>query len=195
MKTIIKINLLIFFCTITFSANAQPSAPVFAANTVSGNPSPTYTGNAASASANICVTIVSPITISKVTDMNFGNVAISSTVSGTVVISPAGARIKTGGVTLPLSNGTVTAASFMVRGERNCTYTITLPDINYVLTRISGFETMTVNTFTSSPSETGALSNDGSQTINVGATLNVNNDMTPGIYTNDNGFEVTVNYN
>src|SRR3954469_12696318 len=79
------------------------------------------------ATATATATIVTPISITKTVDMNFGNVAVQSTTGGTVVLTPAGVRTKTGGVTLPTTNGTVTAASFTVTGTGNYTYAITLP--------------------------------------------------------------------
>jgi hypothetical protein len=54
---------------------------------------------------------------------------------------------------------------------------------------------MTVNAFTSSPSATGTLSGTGSQTLTVGATLNVAAGQAAGSYTNSTGVLVTVNYN
>jgi len=54
---------------------------------------------------------------------------------------------------------------------------------------------MTVNAFTSSPSATGLLSSGGSQTLTVGATLNVAAGQMAGTYTNASGVPVTVNYN
>ncbi len=69
----------------------------------------------ASATATATATIVTPIGISKTVDMNFGNVATNGTV-GTVVLTPASSRTSTGGVTLPATAGTVTAASFNVTG-------------------------------------------------------------------------------
>jgi len=54
---------------------------------------------------------------------------------------------------------------------------------------------MTVNAFTSNPSGTGTLSSGGTQTLNVGATLNVAAAQTAGTYTNATGVAVSVNYN
>jgi hypothetical protein len=147
----------------------------------------------ATASATASATIVAPIGITKTVDMNFGNVAVSSS-SGTVVLATDGSRSATGGVTLPATSGTVTAASFDVTGEGTYTYAITLPSTDYTITRVSGSETMTVNTFVSNPSGTGALTA-GAQTLTVGATLNVAGSQVAGTYTNATGFDVTVNYN
>ncbi|NQU85836.1 MAG: DUF4402 domain-containing protein [Mariniphaga sp.] len=146
-----------------------------------------------STTATSTATIVTPIAISKTADMNFGNIAVN-TALGTVVLTPAGTRTATGGATLPATNGTVTAAAFAVTGLGSYTYAITIPSTDYTITRVSGSETMVVNTFTSTPSGTGALSS-GSQTLSVGATLNVSASQVAGTYTNGTGFTVTVNYN
>lgn len=144
----------------------------------------------ASATANASATIVTPISIVKNTDMDFGNVATNGAV-GTVVLTPAGARSFTGGVTLPATTGTVTAASFTVSGSESFTYAITLPTS---VTITSGTDAMIVNTFTSTPVTTGILTG-GSQVINVGATLNLVASQAEGAYTSATPFTVTVNYN
>ncbi|MEA3480225.1 MAG: DUF4402 domain-containing protein [Bacteroidota bacterium] len=144
------------------------------------------------ASATGTAEIVAPIAIANAVDMNFGNVAEAG--AGTVILDPAGTRTTTGSVTLPAITGTVTAASFTVTGTSGYTYTITLPSTDYTITRTAGAETMIVNTFTSNPSGTGTLTG-GSETLNVGATLNVAAGQVPGTYTNATGFDVTVNYN
>lgn len=146
----------------------------------------------ATASATATATIVTPISISKTADMNFGNVAVQTATGGTVVMTPAGVRTQTGGVTLPATTGTVAAASFTVTGQGAYTYAITLP--SSALTITSGSNTMTVDTFTSTPSGTGALSA-GTQTLNVGATLNVASAQAAGTYVSGTPFNVTVNYN
>lgn len=147
----------------------------------------------ATASATGSATIVAPIAIANAVDMNFGNVAVIG--SGTVILAPAGTRTITGGVTLPATTGTVTAASFSVTGEGVYTYAITLPSSDYTITEtVESSAAMIVNTFTSTPSGTGALTA-GAQTLNVGATLNVDAAQLAGLYTNATGFDVTVNYN
>jgi hypothetical protein len=144
------------------------------------------------ATASTSATIITPIAITKDVNLNFGNVAVSPTLGGTVVLPTSGARTKTGGVTLPVVTGTVTPASFTVTGEGNSTYSITLPSSAITLTSASG--SMTVENFISNPSNTGTLSN-GTQEIKVGATLNVGAAQPAGTYTNQSGLFVTVNYN
>ena len=145
-----------------------------------------------SATANVTATLVTPIEISKEIDMNFGNVAVSSS-AGTVVLTPSGSRSLTGGVTLPMVAGTVTAAVFYISGTPDYAYSITLPSAD--LTLSNGTDNMSVNVFASNPASTGILSASGLQELNVGATLNVGASQPNGVYTSVNPFDVTVNYN
>jgi hypothetical protein len=149
----------------------------------------------ATAEATVTATILEAITITNVTDMNFGNVAVID--AGTVILNPEdGSTTPTGGVTLPAAApGTISAASFDVTGDGSSTYAITLPSSTYVITN-ANLQTMDVTDFTSFPSVAdGGLLTAGAQTITVGATLNVDAGQAPGEYTNATGFEVTVNYN
>ncbi len=143
-----------------------------------------------SATANATAVINTAISIAKVTDMNFGVLSPSNT-PGTAVLTPAGVRSATGGVTL--AGGTVTAASFTVSGEPSMTYSITLPSSDYTI--YYNTNSMVVNTFTSDPASTGTLSGGGTQTLSVGATLGVGAMQPEGTYTSEGGFTVTVNYN
>ncbi|WP_217602163.1 DUF4402 domain-containing protein [Chitinophaga sp. GbtcB8] len=145
------------------------------------------------ASATATATIVTPIAITKDVDMNFGILSVQSTTGGTVVLTPAGVRTPSGGVTLPVDNGTVTAASFTVTGLEDYTYNVTLP--SSALTITSGSNTMTVTSFTSSPSGSNGTLTGGTETLNVGATLNVSAAQPAGTYVSGTPFNVTVNYN
>src|SRR5512133_3835328 len=75
-------------------------------------------GQGASATATATATIVSPIAIAKNVDMNFGNVAVAAATGGTVILATNSTRTTggAGGVTLPATTGTVTAAEFNVTG-------------------------------------------------------------------------------
>lgn len=148
----------------------------------------------ATASATASAVIVTPITIVKNVDMNFGNVAVSGN-PGTVVMTPAGVRSATGGVTLPATVGSPAAASFTVSGQATYTYSITLPSAPLMIS--SGANNMTVDLFTSNPGSTGTLSagTPGTQTLDVGATLNVGASQPAGTYISATPFNVNVNYN
>jgi len=167
MKNLITLIAAVVLVAVTATANAQ----------VTG----TATGSA---------TIITPISITKTVDMNFGSIAVGSTL-GSVVLAPDNTRTKSGGITLPVVTGTVTAASFTVNGLGTSTFSITLPT-TYTIT--SGVNTMNIDTFTSTPSGSGSLVG-GTQTIKVGATLDVAASQPAGSYTNSTGFPVIVNYN
>ncbi len=143
----------------------------------------------ATASFNASVTIIQPIGITTTSDLKFANVDAKN--GGDVTLSPNSTRSTSGEVELA-EGGAVSAASFEVTGEPGYTYSVTLPGDNYVLS--NGSETMEINNFTSDFNSENALAV-GSQTINVGATLKVNPNQTPGNYVNQGGFNVTVNYN
>ena len=145
------------------------------------------------ASASATATIVTPISITKNVDMNFGNIAVTSS-GGTVILAAAGTRTKTGGITLPVVTGTVTAAQFTVTGEGTYTYDITLPSSAVTLTKSGGGATMDATSFTHSAGGSPALTA-GSQVFNVGATLTVAAAQAAGAYTTGTAFNVAVNYN
>jgi hypothetical protein len=144
----------------------------------------------ATQSATANATIITPIAIAHVADLNFGNI-VAGTGIGTVIVDTEGDRTKTGDVILPSATlGTVNAAEFTVTGLADATYAITLPtsiDISE-----TGETTMTVDNFTSNPSGTGTLAG-GTQTLSVGARLNVGAGQVAGDYTGE--FSVTVAYN
>ncbi len=143
----------------------------------------------ASANATGSATIIAPIQISKTVDMSFGNI-VAGVGSGTVVLATNDSRTKTGDVILPATTpGTIASAQFKVTGLANATYAITLPT---TLNISNGSQSMTINSFTSTPSSTGTLTS-GEETVKVGATLNVGASQASGNYTGS--FSVTVAYN
>ena len=146
--------------------------------------------NSADRTAGASVKVVTAITIAKDTDLNFGEVVAGST-PGTVIMPPAGPpRTPTGGTTLGSGSG-ASSAQFTVSGDPNATYAITLPGPTTLSD--GGSNTLTVNTFTSTPSGTGALSGGGTEILKVGATLQVPATQPSGTYTGS--FMVTVTYN
>jgi hypothetical protein len=148
------------------------------------------------ATANASATIVSPIAITKTSDLVFGKLAVGA-VGGNVAISTADVvSISGAGTTVsqpPGSTGNPAAAVFGVTGEAAFTYAITLPADGAVTISDGASHTMAVNAFVSNPGTTGTLSGGGSDTLKVGATLVVGNNQVPGTYTGT--FSVTVAYN
>ena len=106
--------------------------------------------------------------------------------AGTVTITPAGGRTL---VNVIGWVGSFNAAGFSVTGEGSQTYAITLPSS---ATLTSGGNTMTVDTFTHDAGGSPTLSG-GSDSFNVGATLQVGGSQAAGVYSGT--YAVTVNYN
>ena len=146
-------------------------------------------------SAGASATVVTPISITKEVDMEFGNLAVQPLTGGTCVMLPNGSRTATAGVTLPVVTGGPTAASFTVTGMPTYTYSIILPSTPLTITRQTGTETMAISLFTSSPTPTGVIGAGGTQTLTVGATVTVNAGQVAGHYVAGTPFNVTVNYN
>ena len=144
------------------------------------------------ATASTTAELVIPISISKVTDMNFGTVAASST-SGTVALDYADGRTPSGGASLPAGSTLETTAVFTVTGEGTSGFSIAIPSSPITLTgSVAG--TMTVSNFLSDLGTSSSLVA-GSGTIKVKATLNVPANAVAGTYSNASGLSVTVNYN
>jgi hypothetical protein len=143
----------------------------------------------ATANFTASVTIIQPIGITTTSNMNFANVDARN--GGLITLSPNNTRNSYGDVKLA-DDGSISAASFEVTGEQGYTYTVTVPSDDYVLS--NGSESIIINDFTTDFKSDNALAA-GSQTINVGATLEVNPNQTPGNYVSQGGLDVTVNYN
>jgi len=173
MKNLIAIFAGLFLMTIAIeNANAQASATT---------------------SAQTSAYIVTPIAITKNVDLVFGNIVPTAT-PGTVVITTEGDRSFTGGaLSFANSNGNPTAAQFTVSGETNATYSITLTNTSFVVKNGNDVE-MTVNNIVTTPTPAGLLTG-GTQLIKVGATLNVDANQAPGMYSSANALEITVAYN
>ena len=143
----------------------------------------------ATATFTASVTIIQPIGITNTANMNFAN--LDAKTGGAVILSPDNSRISQGGVELTDGN-TVSAATFEVTGQAGYTYSITLPNSDYVLT--NGIDDIIIRDFTSSLNDEGSLAS-GSQTLSVGASLDINPNQTPGNYTSPGSFNISVNYN
>ena len=135
-------------------------------------------------------TIVGPLALTKVSDMNFGTIAVTGT-AGTVVLGTDNSRTAVGPALVPPAAGV--AASFTVSGQASRTYTITLP-ANGTVSLISGANTMAANTFVHNAGANPTLSGAGAAAFTVGATLSVAANQAAGSYTSAN-FPVTINYN
>ncbi|MDX9902688.1 MAG: DUF4402 domain-containing protein [Bacteroidales bacterium] len=135
-------------------------------------------------------TILAPLSMTKVSDMDFGTIAVTGT-AGTVVLGTDNSRLATGPALVPPAAGV--AASFTVNGENGRAFTITLP-ANGVVTLVNGGNSMAANDFVHNAGGTPALDGTGAAAFTVGATLSVGAAQAAGTYTSAN-FPVTINYN
>lgn len=160
--------------------------------TLSGN---VMAQNTATETSNASATIISPLTLTKTTDLLFGTI-IPMSASGTVEI-PAATGSNAAYTTVKTIAGNSTSASaFTLRGEEGTAYTITLPaDGAIQLTKGTGAgaKTMNLKAFTASIPITGSSLIAAEQTLYVGATLEVEANQERGLYESE--YSVTVDYN
>jgi hypothetical protein len=141
--------------------------------------------------ASTTATLITPISISKTFDMDFGTVAASST-AGTIVLDYADGTTATGGASIPAGSAPKTAV-FAITGEGNSGFSISIPTSAITLNgSVSG--TLTVDNFAADLGAASTLSS-GAATVKVKAVLNVPADAVAGTYTNASDLFVTVNYN
>jgi hypothetical protein len=139
--------------------------------------------------------IVAGLQLQRVQDLQFGQIVRSAT-AGQVVLDPTTAnRVASGGVTIGQNAGN-TAARFTATGEPGYVYTMTLPASLTISKSVTSgtAPTMTITNFTSTlgTSGLGTLDNAGSQSFNVGGTLNIGAMQETGEYSGQ--FNVTVSY-
>jgi len=150
------------------------------------------------ATATSSATIVTPIKITHVANLNFGNLTVGTT-GGDITLTPAGTLTgETGTVKAPKSGeGSVTAAEFTVEGQANYVYTISVLPASVTLKDVNGTgtHTMTLTNWATTPTPTGQLdASAGSQTLKVGGTLTLSGSQAAGSYKGTEDISVTVNY-
>jgi hypothetical protein len=156
---------------------------------------------AQSATGLAVATVVTPLTITAGTSLNFGSI-VGTAVGGTVTVGLTNNRTGTAAL-ITMALPAPTSATFDVAGSPAATYSIALPAGSVTIGDGAAGHTMSVGTFTSNPAAgvgTGTLSGAGAQTIIVGGTLTVGASQAPGSYASNasngsNDFTVTVNYN
>lgn len=143
----------------------------------------------ASASASADAKIVSGISLAKVLDLKFGSI-VRSAEGGSVTINATKGDITYTGVTQGQSSSYQTA-QFTATGEASYRYTISLPKEAKLDHEGGKGEKMVVKSFTYSEGA-GSLSDKGTQTFNVGGTLEVGPNQATGRYVGT--FDVAVQY-
>jgi|SRR5579872_486351 len=141
------------------------------------------------AQANAQVLILHPLSLTKLQDMDFGD--LSPTVAGTAVLDPNTDKLSTtGGVSA--SGGAPHCAQFAGVAGSASVVNIKVPNNPITLTRVGGTETMTVSNFTLQGQSKRALAKAASFTFRVGGTLAVAAGQVEGLYVGT--FNVTVQY-
>lgn len=147
---------------------------------------------AQSTTGTIRTTIVPRLSLVKTADLDFGQIMASSTASGSVTVTPTGSRSAGGGAAL--AGGTVTAGEFTGLGTRNQLVVFSFASPSVLLTRVSGTETMSVDSFILGATTADGLNdlgnsgrwriiaNSGQFRMPVGATLRVGANQPPGAY-------------
>ena len=133
--------------------------------------------------------ILSPLSVLKNADLNFGDLIVSA--AGTAVMDPlAGSLTTTGGVTK--AGSAAHAAQFTGTGSKNSIVHIRVPTTPITVTRVGGTETMTVSNWTLDQAANLKVPPNDIFNFAVGATLNVGAGQVVGTYTGT--FQVTVQY-
>lgn len=112
---------------------------------------------------------------------------------GTIIVSPSGARMRTGGVALVSSAPSSASFTFTDNAGDNASAAviISLPADGSV-TLTSGASTMAVTSFTSNPGPAAGAMSGGTLIFTVGATLTVGANQPAGSYTGS--IPITVQY-
>ena len=147
-------------------------------------------------SATSSVTIIKPITITKVRDLVFGSIVSSSTNDVDVVATAVENTVvstegfgATEGDPLSVSSATRTSAQFNITGEANASFSIDL-DETVSMTGDGGALSVTL---TKNLNDTGNTLGSGAAVLYVGGSFTIPAGQTAGTYTGT--FNVTVNYN
>ena len=142
----------------------------------------TTAAQAATADGTASATILTQVTVSNTSALDFGTIAIGTS-GGNVTISTAGARTCGSGL---VCSGATTAAGFSVSGVTGQTVGVTVPG-SVTLTETGG-ATMSATLSSSAAS----IVLDGTDAFTVGGVLGVGGTQTAGAYSGL--FTVTVNY-
>jgi hypothetical protein len=112
-----------------------------------------------------------PIKITELHGLSFGQAMLSGKTGGTVTISPTSGTIATSG-TVTKTTGMWQAAEFEVRGQPEEYFAIVLPSTLPLRSRNLSGTPPTLTNIVSEPAGTGRFGADGKARIKVGGTLN-----------------------
>ena len=141
------------------------------------------------AAANADANIITPISILKVNDINFGDLVPSATTAVTVVMDQTGSITSDAQYFLANSSTPRTAASFTISGEAGHAYKINCPT---TIALEGPGDDMTLTFNPSLAIGTSLILTGGTQTLNLGGSLALAANQTAGAYSAE--FNVTVAY-
>jgi hypothetical protein len=146
----------------------------------------------ASTTGSASAVIVSPISVTAGATLNFGTID-PGTAGGTVVVDTTGTATYSGVTNVPSGAATPAAGTFTIGGDSTLSYNVSFTAGSVT----SGANSMTVDTFTSSSTNSGSTMpyalTGGSDTLTVGGKLTVGASQAAGTYTGT--YTVTVVYN
>ena len=153
-----------------------------------GVAAPALAQASATTTASSTTTILSPISLTKVLDLQFGKVVRPSAATPqTVIVSSAGARSLGGTGDAVLMGTTASQAQFTVGGEGGAAITVTVP-------ATFAMGPLTVTTSGTYPTAIGgAAGSPGTATVNVGGAFPITNTTATGSFTGT--LSVTAAYN
>lgn len=143
----------------------------------------------ATATFTASVTIIEPLRITTLTDMDFAEVDAAG--GGVVTLDAQDQRSGQGAVKLKGSRQGL-AASFLVQGQAGLALNVRLPEGQVFLWNEK--ERIVLRDFTSSWMD-GFQLKEGENVLRVGASLDISANQKPGRYTTAEPLEVTIDYN
>ena len=143
----------------------------------------------ASPKAKSQVSIVKPLTLQRLNDMDFATLGV--TTGGTATIDPLSGSMSVSGGLIPLM-GTPSPARYTGAATKNTVVNIRVPKQPVLITRVGGTETLSVSNFTLDGQDKRTLAQSGSFTFAVGADITVPAGTVDGLYTGE--IDVTIQY-
>jgi hypothetical protein len=135
------------------------------------------------------VTLVKPLTLQRVNDMDFAWLGV--TTGGTATIEPISGALSVNGGLVPLG-GTPSPARYAGAATKSTVVNIKVPKQPVLITRVGGTETLAVSNFTLDGQDKRTLAQSGSFTFAVGAQITVPAGTVDGLYTGE--IDVTIQY-
>jgi hypothetical protein len=128
---------------------------------------------------DVSAQIVTPLEVTEITPMNFGDVAGGAT-SGTIIMLTDGSRTATGGATILPGSGSPTQGIFNITGIADQAILVQVTDSTAILVGGGGADMP----FTLTPPAVFpiALSPTGTATLNFGGNLSIGPSQTAGLY-------------